>query len=223
MPAATASPRPNASTLVLSGANTYSGGTGVGRHPGQQHQPAGRHHQQRLRGVRPGVERHHYRQFQAPASAAKQNTGTLTLSGSNNYAGGTTINGGTLALALASSLGGGTLAFNGGTLQTLQPRKARATPVTLAAGGGTIDTNGFSLGLGSTISGPGGLTRSAPALTFTGNGTYSGATAVNAGTLQAGIVNAFSANSAYTVAVGATLDLNGFNQTIGSLAGACAA
>jgi outer membrane autotransporter protein len=43
---------------------------------------------------------------------------------------------------------------------------------------------------------------------------------VNAGTLQAGAVNTFSSASAFTIASGATLDLAGFNQTIGSLAGA---
>jgi autotransporter-associated beta strand protein len=43
---------------------------------------------------------------------------------------------------------------------------------------------------------------------------------VNAGFLQAGAANAFAVSSAFTVASGATLDLNNFNQTIGSLAGA---
>src|SRR5260370_30484480 len=46
------------------------------------------------------------------------------------------------------------------------------------------------------------------------------ATVVKAGNLQAGAVNAFSSASAFTVASGATLNLAGFNQTIGSLAGA---
>ena len=55
---------------------------------------------------------------------------------------------------------------------------------------------------------------------LSGAGTYTGATAVNVGTLQAGAVNAFSPFSAFTIASGATLDLNSFNQTIGSLAGA---
>src|SRR5262252_2608706 len=57
-------------------------------------------------------------------------------------------------------------------------------------------------------------------LTLSGLNTYTGPTAVNAGTLQAGAVNAFSSASAFTVASGATLDLAGFDQTIGSLAGA---
>jgi outer membrane autotransporter protein len=57
-------------------------------------------------------------------------------------------------------------------------------------------------------------------LTLSGANTYTGPTMVNAGTLQAGAVSAFSSASAFTVASGATLDLAGFNQTIGSLAGA---
>src|SRR5262245_19036813 len=57
-------------------------------------------------------------------------------------------------------------------------------------------------------------------LTLSGANTYTGPTAVNAGTLQAGAVNAFSSASAFTVASGAILDLAGFDQTVGSLAGA---
>ena len=44
-------------------------------------------------------------------------------------------------------------------------------------------------------------------------------TSLNAGTLQAGAANVFSAGSAFTVAAGATLDLASFNNSIGSLAG----
>ena len=43
---------------------------------------------------------------------------------------------------------------------------------------------------------------------------------MSAGTLQAGGTNVFAPNSAFTVASGATLNLNSFNQSIGSLAGA---
>ena len=54
-------------------------------------------------------------------------------------------------------------------------------------------------------------------LTLTGNNTYSGATNVDSGTLQAGLSGAFSATSAFNVT--SVLDLNGFNNTIGSLSG----
>ena len=67
----------------------------------------------------------------------------------------------------------------------------------------------------------GGLTKVGTGMfTLSGINSYLGATEVNAGTLQAGATNAFAPLSAFTVAGGATLDLAGFNQTIGSLAGA---
>ena len=56
--------------------------------------------------------------------------------------------------------------------------------------------------------------------TLAGNNTYSGATTVGVGKLQAGSVTAFSPKSSYTVAAAATLDVAGYNNTIGSLIGA---
>ncbi|MFA5334462.1 MAG: autotransporter domain-containing protein [Candidatus Omnitrophota bacterium] len=57
-------------------------------------------------------------------------------------------------------------------------------------------------------------------LTLSGANTYTGATAVNAGAVNAGIADqAFGAGSDVTVAEGATLSLNNFNETIGSLSG----
>ncbi|MBU3737250.1 MAG: hypothetical protein FGM62_09815, partial [Methylobacterium sp.] len=56
-------------------------------------------------------------------------------------------------------------------------------------------------------------------LTLTAANTYSGATFVDEGTLRAGAVNTFSANSAFEVDDPATLDLGGFSNEIGSLGG----
>ena len=129
---------------------------------------------------------------------------------------------GALACTLASGpTGSSGPVFTGGTLQIGGANIVSALPITLMSQGGTIDTNGNSATLSGAISGPGGLTKiGAGTLTLSGSSTYTGATSVNAGTLQAGAVNAFSPFSAFTVASGATLDLNSFNQTIGSLAGA---
>jgi YVTN family beta-propeller protein/autotransporter-associated beta strand protein len=111
--------------------------------------------------------------------------------------------------------------FTGGTLQIASANIVSALPIVLQAAGGTVDTNGNNATLSGAISGPGALTKmGAGTLTLSGNSSYTGATSVNAGTLQAGAVNAFSPFSAFTVASGATLDLASFNQTIGSLAGA---
>ena len=57
-------------------------------------------------------------------------------------------------------------------------------------------------------------------MTLSGVNTYTGATAVDAGVLQAGSGNAFGDNSAVSVSAGATLALNNFSNAIGSLAGA---
>ena len=129
---------------------------------------------------------------------------------------------GALACTLASGpTGSSGPVFTGGTLQIGGANIVSALPITLMSQGGTIDTNGNSATLSGAISGPGGLTKvGAGTLTLSGSSTYTGATSVNAGMLQAGAVNAFSPFSAFTVASGATLDLNSFNQTIGSLAGA---
>ena len=54
-------------------------------------------------------------------------------------------------------------------------------------------------------------------MTLSGNNTYSGVTTVSAGTLQAGSVTGLSAASDFTV--NAILNLNGFSNSIGSLAG----
>jgi outer membrane autotransporter protein len=129
---------------------------------------------------------------------------------------------GALACTLASGPSGASgPVFTGGTLQIAGANITSSLPVTLQSQGGTIDTNGNNATLSGTIGGPGSLTKiGAGILTLSGSSTYIGATNVNAGTLQAGATNAFSPFSAFTVASGATLALNNFNQSIGSLAGA---
>ena len=153
---------------------------------------------------------------------SKAGVGTLTLTGNNSYAGGTTITGGLINFNSANSFGTGLITIDGGGLQWATGNTADISSQLAAfgAGGATFDTNGNNVTLASTLSGTGGLTKvGAGTMTLSGGSNYAGATNVNAGRLQAGVVNAFSATSAFTVAGGATLDLNNFNQTIGSLAG----
>jgi YVTN family beta-propeller protein/autotransporter-associated beta strand protein len=111
--------------------------------------------------------------------------------------------------------------FTGGTLQFAGAGIASALPISLQAAGGTFDTNGNNAVLSGDISGPGSFTKiGSGTLTLSGSSAYTGGTFVNVGTLQAGAANVFSPSSAFRVTAGAFLDLNNFNQTIGSLAGA---
>jgi autotransporter-associated beta strand protein len=130
--------------------------------------------------------------------------GTTILAAVNTYSGGTSVNGGVLAVAADANLGAasGGLAFDGGTLQ-FRSGFTTNRAVTLNAGGGTFDTNGNGAGLAGAIGGIGGLTKiGAGILMLSGANPYSGATTVNAGTLA---VTGSIANSTVTVNAGGVL------------------
>ncbi len=175
----------------------------------------------------------------------KTGSGTLTLSGTNTYNGNTTLLNGTLianqaafptdttatATIVAKQLlfeviSGGTGVFEASGAFTSFPK-------VVFFSSGTIDTNGHNIVANNSIAGGSAytFTKSGTAiLTLSGTNTYSGPTLVTAGTLQAGVVSVFSGNtqtsgafgvgSAITVSSGATLDLDGFSNTIGMLSGA---
>jgi autotransporter-associated beta strand protein len=109
----------------------------------------------------------------------------------------------------STALGTGALTFaSGTTLQAAANGLSLANAVTLN-GTDTVDTQSNALTLSGTLSGSGGLAKiGSGTLTLSGSGSYSGATAVNVRTLQAGATNALSSSSAFTVGSGAVLDLN---------------
>jgi uncharacterized protein with beta-barrel porin domain len=142
-------------------------------------------------------------------------SGTLTLSGVNNYASGTFIDAGVLAVSaddnLGINFGGflGTLSFGGGTLQFLSGFTT-SRDVTLNAGGGTFDTNGTNATLAGTIGGTGGLTKiGAGTLTLSGSNTYGGGTFVNAGTLEIGSGGSITQSASLTNSANFTVDRGG--------------
>ncbi|MHB8885604.1 MAG: autotransporter domain-containing protein, partial [Methylovirgula sp.] len=149
-------------------------------------------------------------------------SGTTTLEGANTYSGATTINGGTLkgGAANAFSAASATTINTGGTLD-LGSFAQTINAVDLA--GGTLQNGsltGAITSTGGTISAIGGsatLTTSSGTTTLESANTYSGATAVNGGTLKGGAANAFSAASATTINTGGTLDLGSAAQTINAV------
>ena len=103
---------------------------------------------------------------------------------------------------------------------------AGAGNVTLGTGILTAGGDNSSTTYSGVMSGTGGLIKAGAGIfTLSGANTYTGATAINAGTLQVAGGAAIADTSAVTLAnvAGATLDLNGTSETIGSLAGGGAA
>lgn len=83
----------------------------------------------------------------------------------------------------------------------------------------TVDTQ-EDLSIGA-ITGDGSLSKTGSSTLFlSGQNSYTDSTTISAGRLLAGNAGIFSNTAAVTVASGATLDLNGFDQGIGSLSGA---
>ncbi len=113
--------------------------------------------------------------------------GTLVLTGTNSYAGGTTFNAGIVSVSADANLGApsGSLTFNGGTLHTTVDLSA-ARSTTIAGPSGTIDTDAqTTFSLSGAISGSGALVKiGSGRLLLSGSNTYSGGTLVSAGTLQ---------------------------------------
>ena len=125
-------------------------------------------------------------------------------------AGDAAINAGTLAISSDNNLGAA------GEDAHLQRRHAAARrsfatarPITLNAGGGTIDTNGFNIdGLHGAIGGTGGLTKAGAGIAeLRAPTTYAGGTTVNAGILQLARGASLPATGALTVN-GGTFDMS---------------
>jgi autotransporter-associated beta strand protein len=158
--------------------------------------------------------------------------GTLILAAANTYTGATTVNAGTLAITNAGALGSGSASTTVNTGGTLDLRNVTgvAEPITLAggtlatstgtssvtapisiSGASTVDVDGTELTLSGVISGSGSLEKEGNGtLILTAANTYTGSTAVDAGTLAITNVDALgsaASGSGTTVNTGGTLDL----------------
>ncbi|WNJ88945.1 autotransporter-associated beta strand repeat-containing protein [Bosea sp. 685] len=170
-------------------------------------------------------------------------TGTLTLSGINNYSGGTTISGGTLAITNVLSVSSELITLDGGTFQAAAAGLYMTNAVAINTTNGTVDTQANTLTLARIIAdgnGSGALSKSGSGrLVLGGVNTYSGLTSINEGTLALGVVGAcngffcfpdafgsVAASSGVVIAAGAVFDLSNAHElsealgtTIKSLAG----
>jgi autotransporter-associated beta strand protein len=162
-------------------------------------------------------------------SLIQNGSGNLTLNATNTYAGGTTLNSGTLVINNASTLGSGTLTINGGTLNntsgsaiTLSTNNAQSWNGDFAFTGAgdlnlgngnvamnatrTVTVNGGNLTVGGSISGSGGLTKNGTGtLVLSGSNTYNGTTTINAGTVRAAAANALVNTGNITLNPGGSL------------------
>jgi autotransporter-associated beta strand protein len=157
----------------------------------------------------------------------KAGPGTTVFTAANSYSCPTFIDGGILNIKADTGLGStsAALTINGGTLQTAATFST-ARPMILGAANGTIDTQGNILTVTGAVSGAGSLAKlGTGTLNLSGANTATGSTYLEQGTLQGGIAQ-FTSNAPMVMGSGsnnATLDLNGFNNTIGSLTTAAGA
>ena len=189
-----------AGTLTLSGVNTYGGGTTVnaGALQGDTTSLQGdiaNNGSVIFNQVPDGT---YAGSISGSGALTKDGAGTLILTGTNTYAGGTTINAGTLQTGAGNITGD---IVDNATLVFDQP------------------ANGDYAGV---ISGSGALVKQgAGTLTLDGVNTYTGATTIDSGTLALGANGSIAHTSGVALAAGATLDLSAAgDQTVGQLDGA---
>jgi autotransporter-associated beta strand protein len=127
--------------------------------------------------------------IQGTGKLTKIGVGTLALSGTNAYSGGTEVKAGTIEFSAATNFGGtgANVTLNGGGLRWATSSSADISSrlAAVGTGGGTLDTNGNDVTLASGISGAGALAKvGAGTLTLSGTSTHTGNMTVDAGALK---------------------------------------
>ncbi|MBO4224288.1 autotransporter-associated beta strand repeat-containing protein [Bradyrhizobium neotropicale] len=183
-----------AGTLVLTGANAYSGGTTVnagilqGNAAGLQGNitnNASVVFDQAGAGTYAG-------KMSGTGSLTKTGAGDLTLAGTNTYSGGTTVSGGALLFSSDDNLGasGVGITLNNGTIAAIRDAVASSSrPVTIVNSGGfrsdNYSTSASVLNWSGAIGGNGALVKSGSGdVILTGANTYAGGTTVTGGVLR---------------------------------------
>ncbi len=142
--------------------------------------------------------------------------GTLTLAAANTFTGATRITAGTLSLGNVNALQNAAIDLNPADTGSVDFAVGGSNAYALAGLTGSRDLalggNSLSIGVATDnaysgiLSGTGGLTKSgAGTLTLSGANTYTGTTAINAGTLK---LTAANDSSRYEIAAGSVLELS---------------
>ncbi|WP_196217485.1 autotransporter-associated beta strand repeat-containing protein, partial [Burkholderia pseudomallei] len=183
----------DAGTLVLNNANTYGGGTIIGAgtlqvgNGGTTGSLSGDVANNGLLAFDRSDNVTYGGVVSGSGALTQQGAGTLVLTGTNTYSGGTAINAGKVQVSSDANLGAaaGPLSLDGGILETTASlTSGRAT--TLNAGGGTLDVDGgTTLTMNGRIRGPGSLTKTdAGTLVLNGANFYTGGTTISDGELR---------------------------------------
>jgi RHS repeat-associated protein len=161
-----------------------------------------------------------------PFGFSKTGSGSLELAGPSTYNGPTAVMAGTLRLAAGSLPDSSPVSIAAGATLDLNGMSASIGSLdgegNVVLGGGTLTVDSTSDStFAGTISGVGGLAKLGPAtLVLAGVNTYTGPTIISAGTVRVGApANCIPDSGPCEVLAGATLDLNGYNETIGPLDG----
>lgn len=130
---------------------------------------------------------------------SKVGAGLLALTGVNTYSGGTDLDAGTISIGNVSALGTGTVTTAAGTTLLAADNLFNLSNNVVLNGGTTIDTQGFGVLMDGAISGSGPLTKIGGGnLALYGANSYTGGTNVDAGTL---FVNSAASAGTGTIAM----------------------
>ena len=139
-----------------------------------------------------------------PGSLIKSGDGTLELTGSNTYSGGTVFSAGTVSVANYTALGSGSLTFAGGTL-TVGGNDVLTTTLDTTTQNAVFNTTSGDITVSGSITGTGSVTKAGTGtLLLTGTNDYSGGTVFANGTVSVAAYS-YLGTGGYTFAGGRLL------------------